>query len=122
MKRTTLLLIILGLILIGGISLFKGPSSDNPPTTPTGDAQKVVLSMKNYNYYPNTVTVQVNKPVQITLDNSVAGCLRAFTIPELKLAKVLRTPSDTLEFTPTKKGTYRFQCSMNMGYGTLIVE
>ena len=87
-----------------------------------GDVQKIVLSFKNYNYYPNTVTVKADKLVSISLDKSVSGCLRSFNIPSLGLSKYLKTPQDTLEFTPTKKGTYPFACSMSMGTGTLIVE
>ncbi|MBS3140708.1 cupredoxin domain-containing protein [Candidatus Woesearchaeota archaeon] len=90
--------------------------------TPSGNVQKIVLSMKNGNYYPNTVKVKVGQPVSISLDSSIRGCYRSFTIRQLGLAKRLTTPSDTLDFTPTQKGTFRFACSMGMGTGTLIVE
>ena len=86
------------------------------------EAQKVVLGLKDFNYYPNTIKVKANKPVSISLDKSVYGCLRDFTIREFGIRKYLRTPSDTVEFTPTKPGVYRFSCSMGMGTGTLIVE
>ena len=86
------------------------------------EAQKIVLSLKDFNYYPNTVKVKAGKPVSISLDQSVSGCLRDFTIRDLGIRKYLRTPSDTVEFTPTKPGVYRFACSMGMGTGTLIVE
>ena len=92
-------------------------SNDN-----SGNVQKIVLSMKNGNYYPNTVKVKVGQPVSISLDSSIRGCYRSFTIRQLGLAKRLTTPSDTLDFTPTQKGTFRFACSMGMGTGTLIVE
>ena len=53
----------------------------------------------------------------------LTGCpTLTFTIRQLGLAKRLTTPSDTLDFTPTQKGTFRFACSMGMGTGTLIVE
>ena len=86
------------------------------------EAQKVVLGLKDFNYYPNTIKVKANKPVSISLDKSVYGCLRDFTIREFGIRKYLRTPSDTVEFTPSKSGIYRFSCSMGMGTGTLIVE
>ena len=88
----------------------------------TVDVQNVVLGIKNYNYYPNTINVKVGMPVRISLDNSVVGCYRSFTIKELGIAKNLQTPNDYVEFVPEKKGTYRFACSMGMGHGTLIVE
>ena len=86
------------------------------------EAQKIVLSLKDFNYYPNTVKVKAGKPVSISLDQGVSGCLRDFTIRDLGIREYLRTPSDTVDFTPTKPGTYRFACSMGMGTGTLIVE
>jgi len=87
-----------------------------------GEIQKVVIGMKNYNYYPNTITVEVGKPVSISLDKSVSGCFRDFTIKELGIRKYLRKEDDTIEFVPSKPGTYRFACSMGMGTGTLIVK
>jgi len=84
--------------------------------------QKVVLGLKDFNYYPNTIKVKAGKPVSISLDKSVYGCLRDFTIRDFGIRKYLKTPSDTIEFTPTKPGVYRFSCSMGMGTGTLIVE
>ena len=91
-------------------------------TDSNGEVQKVTLSIKNYNYYPNTITVKSGTPVRIYLDNTVTGCLRSFTIKDLGIAKNLPKPNDYVEFTPNKKGTYRFDCSMGMGTGTLIVE
>ncbi|HIH52208.1 cupredoxin domain-containing protein [Candidatus Pacearchaeota archaeon] len=88
----------------------------------TENVQKVTLSMKNYNYYPNTVTVKVGQPVRIYLDSSVSGCYRSFTIRDFGIAKYLQNPTDYVEFTPNKKGSFRFACSMGMGTGTLVVE
>jgi len=87
-----------------------------------GEIQKVVIGEKNANYYPNTIKVKANQPVSITLDNSVQGCLRSFNIKELGVSKYARTPSETIDFTPTKEGTFTFACSMGMGYGKIIVE
>ncbi|KAF0216769.1 MAG: Heavy metal transport/detoxification protein, partial [bacterium] len=87
-----------------------------------GNVQKVILGMKNYNYNPNTITVKAGQPVSITLDSSVQGCLRSFAIKDLGVSKYAKTPSETIDFTPTKKGTFTFACSMGMGYGTLVVE
>lgn len=125
-RKSTLYLI--GIILLIAIGIFmimkyNSYSTENVINdNPNGDIQKVVLGIKDYNYYPNTVTVQVGRPVRIYLDSSVSGCYRSFTIKDFGIAKNLRTPNDYVEFTPTKAGTYRFACSMGMGTGTLIVE
>ena len=86
----------------------------------SGDVQKITLGF-NSNYYPNTITVEAGKPVEITLDNSVRGCFRSFTIRDLGINYRSSNPEDTIKFTPTKKGTFIFACSMHMGTGTINV-
>jgi len=126
MKKTTLYLFMtMALILIAGFFMLNGSetkTSNVDSTIQKGEFQKVVIGLKNYNYYPNTITVQSGKPVRIYLDSSVVGCLRSFTIRDFGVAKYLKTPNDYVEFTPNKKGSFRFACSMGMGTGTLVVE
>jgi plastocyanin domain-containing protein len=129
MKNTTIAVIFILVILsIGAFFFLKGNAingnvvNTNSGSGQNGDVQKVIIGMKNYNYYPQTITMKAGVPVSISLDSSAVGCSRYFTIPQLKLQKSLPSPSDTLDFTPTQKGTYRFQCGMGMYYGTLIVE
>ena len=126
-KKSTLYIIgIIAIIIVGGGILLQGnPQTLIPGNVIAGNSdavQEVTISLKNYNYYPQTVTVKAGFPVRVNLDDSVQGCFRDFTIRELGVRKYLASPSDTVEFTPTKKGTYSFACSMGMGTGTLIVE
>ncbi len=124
-KKTTLYLALtLILIAVAGFFLV---GKDNSTGNTTGNAgngeiQKITIGMKNLNYYPNTITVKANQPVRIFLDSTATGCFRGLTIRDFGIAKYLKTPSDYVEFTPTKKGTFRFACSMGMGTGTLVVE
>ena len=118
-----------GLILLVGIMAFflfneKGNSTNNliNGQQVNGEAQNIVIGMKNLNYYPNTIKVKANQPVEISLDKSVTGCFRSFTIRDFGINKYLATPQDKITFTPTKPGTYKFACGMGMGTGTLIVE
>ncbi len=128
MKNSTILVSIVLLVLVVGGFVFmnSNTSNSNTATTPStiisGETQKVVISEKNSNYYPDTITVKKGQPVEITLDNSVAGCLRSFTIRDLGVSKYAKTPSDKITFTPTQKGTFNFACSMGMGYGKIVVE
>ncbi len=133
MKNSTFVIgIIVMLILAGGFVFAKSGNgntvtgnsivTDVAPEVVKGEVQKVVLSTKNYNYFPNTVNVKANQAVEITLDKSVTGCLRAFTIKDLGVSQYAKTPNDKIVFTPTQKGNFRFTCSMGMGYGTLVVE
>jgi len=117
---TLILLIGFGYLLLG-----KSENINNKNTggvTLEGNIQKVTLGIKNYNYYPNTIKVQAGQPVRIYLDKSVVGCYRGFVIKDFGISEYLKTPNDYVEFTPTKKGTFRFSCSMGMGTGTIIVE
>lgn len=124
-KKTTLYFVFVLILILGAGFLFlkSGNSQTNGnPTTKNGEVQEIILGEKNLNYYPDTIKVNVNKPVSISLDSSVQGCLRSFTIKEFGVAKYLATSQDVVVFTPTKTGTFTFSCSMNMGYGKLIVE
>ena len=129
MKSTTIFIIALILLIgIGGFFLIRNGNlsgstiQDLPDNQGNDEIQNVVLSYKNYNYFPNTITVKANQPVRISLDSSVGGCYRSFVMRDFGISKYLKTPSDYIEFTPTKKGTYKFSCAMGMGTGTLIVE
>lgn len=131
MKNSTLYLgAILVLVVVAGYFVFSSGTvettgnvvSNSPSVNPSGEIQNVVLSIKNYNYYPQEIRVKEGVPVRISLDKSVVGCYRSFTLREFGVAKNLPTPQDYVEFTPNKKGSFRFACSMGMGTGTLIVE
>ena len=127
MKKTTAYtLMSVLLIAISGYALLGQGSANISASGNSADSgsnfQKVVLSMQDYNYYPNTITVKAGQPVRIYLDSSVQGCYRGFTIRSFGIAKYLATPDDYVEFTPTQKGTFQFACSMGMGRGTLVVE
>ena len=130
MKNTTLLGVIVAIVLIiGGFMFVNGKAVTGnvvaqEPEPIKGEAQQVVLSMKNFNYYPQEVRVKAGRPVEVKLDSKVGGCLRsiAFDLGDEKASKYLRTDKDSLVFTPTKEGTFNFACSMGMGYGKLIVE
>src|SRR3989338_133350 len=125
MEKSTLIGFgILILLVIGGFVYLdsKETVTGNSVQSLPGSVQKVVISEKDLNYYPSEIKVKANQPVSISLDESVTGCLRSFTIKEIWISKYVKTPAETIEFTPTKKGTFKFACSMGMGYGTIIVE
>jgi len=121
-KSTLYMLGVLLLIVIAGYFVMSKTGTTGNAINDNSDVQKIVLSVKNGNYYPNTITVKSGTPVRIYLDSSVTGCLRSFTIKDFGVAKNLPTPQDYVEFTPNKVGTYKFACSMGMGTGTLIVK
>ena len=112
-------------ILIGFFIMNNGDKKDLSQGAAIGlneGAQKVVIGMKDANYYPTSINVKAGKPVKISLDGSVKGCLRGFVIKDLGLSKYLKTAQDSIDVTFPKPGTYPFSCSMGMGTGVFIVE
>jgi plastocyanin domain-containing protein len=116
---TIAILILISLIILG---FFAIPKITGKLSNPDSEIKKITLSFKDYNYYPNIIKVKKGVPVEITLDNSITGCFREFTIQELGILKYSSSPEDKINFTPNKSGTFRYACSMGMGYGKIIVE
>ncbi len=87
-----------------------------------GDAQAIGLSQEGFGYID--VRAEAGKPIKISADSSVRGCLRsvAFNIDGKRYSKYLKTESDALVLPALEKGTYAFSCSMGMGRGTLNVN
>lgn len=103
--------------------LVKGGSQGSNSITDQGDTKIINLGVANYNYDPNVITVKQGQKVKLIGNmNQLQGCLRAFVIPQLRIQKLFRSGDNVLEFTPAKKGTFGFSCTMGMGTGTLIVE
>lgn len=88
-----------------------------------GEVQRVDLTVKNYNYYPEVLNLKYGVPAEIIVDtNKVKGCLQAIVIPDFNVRKYV-TPSDNvIKFIPDKKGTFSYSCSMGMGYGQINVN
>ena len=88
-----------------------------------GKVQKVELSVKDYNYFPQVIQLKYNVPAEIIVDTSkVKGCLQSIVIPGFNVRKYV-TPSDNvIKFLPNKKGEFSYSCAMGMGYGKIIVN
>ena len=107
-KSTLYALGIIVLVVVGGFFLVQGESQTPIPERAiagnagdAGNVQEVVVGMKSFNYYPESVTVTAGKPVRFRLDNTVGGCFRDLTIRELGVRTYVASPSEYVEFTPT---------------------
>ena len=109
------------LVLIIGVLFFNKYNTDATKEIVDENIQRITLGFTN-NYEPNTIYVKSGIPVEITLDKTVKGCFRGFNINDLGVSKLSSNPDDVIKFTPTNKGSFRFNCGMNMGYGTIVVE
>lgn len=96
-------------------------NTDTPSVS--ADAQVVQMTMQNGNYQLSPARVKVNVPVKIIGDMStIRGCYTTVVIPDLSVRKTLTATDNVIEFTPTKAGTFRMTCGMNMAGGQIIVE
>jgi plastocyanin domain-containing protein len=137
MKKTILIISIFAIFIIAFAGIFLlmvSPSKNNIPNNKTNlidelnnqvnlpSIQKITLSFKDYNYYPNTIKVLNGIPVEIALDESIKGCFRTLVIKDFGVRMTSSNINQKIVFTPDKKGTFIFACGMHMGTGTLIVE
>lgn len=85
--------------------------------------QVINVQVSSNGYSPKNITLKKGIRTRLVLStNGTGGCARAFTIPALRLSKILpATGMETLEFTPTKAGPLVFTCSMGMYTGTFNV-
>ena len=124
-----------GLGLLGSIytiqNFFRAATTDVNTLSREGTAaetkngvQNVTITVTTRGYNASATTLKAGVPVRLTLvTDNTRGCMRAFTIPEFNIAKVLpETGTETIEFTPTTKGRLGFSCSMGMYTGSFIVQ
>ena len=103
--------------------LVKGGEPGSNKIEDSSNVKTINLGVANFNYDPVTITAKLGQKLRIIGNmDQLQGCLKAFTIPQLKISKMFKQEDNVLEFTPTQKGSFPFTCSMGMGQGTLIVE
>jgi uncharacterized protein len=86
--------------------------------------QEATINVTTRGYESDIVTLKVGIPVKLKLvTNNTQGCVRAFTIPEYNISKVLPPDGETeIEFTPEKPGRLAYSCSMGMYSGEFTVK
>ena len=109
--------------LVGSFNTDNNIIVDDNVYVGNGEVQKVDLSVKDYNYFPQVINLKYNVPAEIIVDTSkVRGCLQSIVIPGFNVRKYV-TPSDNvIRFLPNKKGEFGFSCSMGMGFGKIVVN
>jgi len=88
-----------------------------------GGIQEVRITVKG-GYSPDVIRVKEGVPLRLVFDRQEASdCSDRVVFPDFQTSKSLAPfATTTLEFTPTKSGSFGFACGMNMLHGTLIVE
>lgn len=116
--------LVLGVIIIGTLA-FAGMSgtTDNVPSEQTivaENTQVVMLGLSRSGYSPGVITVEAGKPVTLKNDGTLGGCGLYPVQPELGMNANFAS-SNEYTFTPNKKGSFTYTCSMGMYKGTINV-
>ena len=101
---------------------FFGPKKAREADVKDG-VQEVRITVKG-GYSPDVIRVKEGVPLRLVFDRQEASdCSDRVVFPDFQASKSLAPfATTTLEFTPTKSGSFGFACGMNMLHGTLIVE
>jgi sulfite exporter TauE/SafE len=98
-------------------------SNTNSLAQEINGVQKINIEVVQRGYSPNYFQVKKGIPVELTLETKgVYSCASSFTFKAFNIYENLKpTDKKTLRFTPKKKGTYTFSCSMGMYSGVMEV-
>ena len=85
--------------------------------------QEVRVTVKG-GYSPDAIRARTGVPLRIVFDRQEDGdCSSRVVFADLALSRYLPPfEQTTVEFTPTRPGTFGFACGMNMLHGSLEVE
>ncbi len=101
-----------------------GPSGDEEPLSGASQAEEISMVSGNLFFDPKGLTLTKDQPVKITFSNNG---FHTFTIDELGVDQSLRGSTATVEFIPTKTGTFEYYCTVpghkeGGMFGSLTVE
>jgi plastocyanin domain-containing protein len=85
--------------------------------------QEVTITVDG-GYSPSRILVRSGQPVRLKfLRRDPSSCLEEVRLPDFRIAQNLPLNEvTTVEFTPTKPGSYEFACGMNMFRGVIEVQ
>ena len=85
--------------------------------------QQVFINVLSNGYSPNYVRVKVGVPVELTLQTKdTYSCASFFLFKEFNInLQLSANDTQSVVFTPTKKGSFPFSCSMGMYSGIMEV-
>ena len=88
-----------------------------PPPSSSGDARKVEVTAKKYEFTPSKIDMKVGEAVDLVI--TAEDATHGFTCKDLGVDKVVieKGKSETVRITPTKAGTYEFKCAKWCGFG-----
>ncbi len=106
-------LLIVGLMAAISIGLFAAGS--------IGQVREIAITAKRFAFTPDTITVKQGEKIRLKITSEDVS--HGFSILELGVNEVIEPEKETVvELTPTKKGSYRYFCSVECGNGHLAMQ
>jgi sulfite exporter TauE/SafE len=101
-----------------------GPSPDAPPNATVANGHQTITITATSDGYTPTVTAKSGIPTTLVIHSQDAqGCIRAFTIPDRNLQKILPATGDTrIELGALTAGTLDYVCGMGMYTGQITTN
>lgn len=121
------------LLIVGGVVMYQSQnksssSSSDGITQVDPSLETITVEGTEFSFSPSTITLTEGKKVRLVFKNT-GKMPHDWVVDELNAkTKVIKGgESDTIEFTPTKKGTFEFYCSVGnhraQGMkGTVVVQ
>ncbi len=100
-------------------------SAHEKPAAPgEGSLQTATVTVSDKGYQPHTVKLKKGIPARLTFVRGVEEtCATAIVIPEFNIKRDLPFNEPVVvEFTPAKRGVFKFTCGMGMLTGKIIVD
>jgi sulfite exporter TauE/SafE len=136
---TGIVLVVMGFFTInGGLELAGSPlaasrlaaaiAPDRPATTaaPTvaDGHQTVLITATSDGYSPETTHARAGVPTTVVIRSDDAqGCIRAFTVPDLGIQKILPVNGESrIDVGTLQPGTLAYACGMGMYTGTITAD
>jgi RND family efflux transporter MFP subunit len=110
-----------------GVQGSPGPGNPEPGTLnpePKGGVQTATVSVNESGFQPSTINLKRAVPARITFVRDVeATCAKSVVIPGLNIRRDLPFKEPVVvEFTPAKRGVFKFTCGMEMLEGKIVVR
>lgn len=115
------LLLIAGLAVAIFVGFLVSRSIDKSAKTEGGQAREIAITAKRFSFTPDTIRVKQGERVRLRITSEDVS--HGFSILELGINEVIEPGKETVvELTPTKKGNFRYFCSVECGTGHLAMQ
>ena len=118
MKLTISMIIAVAVAVSGASAFAKGKEQKMP------QEQVVTIEVTSEGFVPAQVKVKANQPVKLVVTRKTdRTCAKEIVIKDFGINKPLPLNQPVeITFTPTKAGSFRYACGMDMITGVITVE